>query len=259
MKLNSRHSHYQDFSEYKKNSNKKINLDKLRFEWVEKILNHNHQILRMTDIGSNLGYMCIKFNEKFGTECIGYEYEKPTYNKAKKIIKNKSNIKYFNKGLKISTIKFLDTTDLIVHLNVLHHAGHMYDKKFIKNSQDWIKYSIKYLNILSKKSKYLFFQTGNVNYGKNYFLNEETFDLLPKILKVAGWKIENIGIINFSKIKLKYETRNLSEIKKFPKILCQRDNKSKKVFYYIKNKLIFKYDSGFLQRPLFWCKSKNFK
>ena len=128
MKLNSRHSDYQDFSEYTKNSNKKINLDKLRFEWVEKLLNHKDKISKMTDIGSNLGYMCIKFNEKFGVKCLGYEYEKPTYNKAKKIINNKSNIKYLNRGLKISTIKFLDKTDLIVHLNVLHHAGHMYDK-----------------------------------------------------------------------------------------------------------------------------------
>ena len=103
------------------------------------------------------------------------------------------------------------------------------------------------------------FQTGNVNYGKNYFSNEETFTLLPKILKNANWKIENIGVINFLKKKLKYETKNLSEIKKFPKITCQRDSNSKKVLYYIKKKVIFKYDSGFLQRPIFWCKSKNFK
>ena len=236
MKLNSRHSDYQDFSEYTKNSNKKINLDKLRFEWVEKLLNHKDKISKMTDIGSNLGYMCIKFNEKFGVKCLGYEYEKPTYNKAKKIINNKSNIKYLNRGLKISTIKFLDKTDLIVHLNVLHHAGHMYDKKLINNSKDWVKYSTRYLKILSKKSKYLLFQTGNVNYGKNYFSNEETFTLLPKILKNANWKIENIGVINFLKKKLKYETKNLSEIKKFPKITCQRDSNSKKVLYYIKKK-----------------------
>ena len=57
MKLNSRHSDYQDFSEYTKNSNKKINLDKLRFEWVEKLLNHKDKISKMTDIGSNLGYV----------------------------------------------------------------------------------------------------------------------------------------------------------------------------------------------------------
>ena len=122
----------------------------MRFEWVEKLLNHKDKISKMTDIGSNLGYMCIKFNEKFGVKCLGYEYEKPTYNKAKKIINNKSNIKYLNRGLKISTIKFLDKTDLIVHLNVLHHAGHMYDKKLINNSKDWVKYSTRYLKILSK-------------------------------------------------------------------------------------------------------------
>ena len=58
-------------------------------------------------------------------------------------------------GLKISTIKFLDTTDLIVHLNVLHHAGHMYDKTY-KNSNDWVKYSIKYLNLIKKIKIFIF-------------------------------------------------------------------------------------------------------
>ena len=34
---------------------------------------------------------------------------------------------------------FAGKTDLIIHLNVLHHAGHMYDKNLIKNPNDWKK------------------------------------------------------------------------------------------------------------------------
>ena len=260
MKLNSRHSNYQNFSEFKKNSNKdNINLDKLRFDWIQKVINTNKKISKMTDIGSNLGYMCVKFNEIFNAQCLGYEYEKPTYVKAREIINKNPAIKYLNKGLKLSTLKLLKKTDLIIHLNVLHHAGHMYDQNLIKNSNDWKKYSLKYLKILSKKSKFLFFQTGNVNYNKNYFSNEETFVLLPQILKSSGWSIKNIGMINFSKKELKYNLYNNSEIKKISKISCKRDKKSKKVLYYKDKKLIFKYDSGFLQRPLFWCQSKNFR
>ena len=45
----------------------------------------------------------------------------------------------------------------------------------------------------------MFFQTGNVNYNKNYFENYETFKILPFILKEAGWKITKIGNIDFSK------------------------------------------------------------
>ena len=195
MKLNSRHSNYQNFSEFTKSSNKNnINLDKLRFNWVQKVINTNNKISQMIDIGSNLGYMCVKFNEIFNVRCLGYEYEKATYVKAKRIINKNSKIKYLNKGLKLSTLKSLKKTDLIIHLNVLHHAGHMYDKNLIKNPNDWKKYSLKYLNILSKKSKYLFFQTGNVNFNKSYFSNEETFVLLPQILKSSGWNIKFIEL-----------------------------------------------------------------
>lgn len=260
MKLISRHSNYQNFSEFTKSSNKNnINLDKLRFNWVQKVINTSNKIYHLTDIGSNLGYMCIKFNQIFNIQCLGYEYEKATYVKANNIINKDSKIKYLNKGLKLSTLRLLKKTDLIIHLNVLHHAGHMYDKNLIKNPNDWKKYSLKYLNMLSKKSKYLFFQTGNVNYNKSYFSNEETFILLPQILKSSGWNIKKVGMINFSKKKLKYNTYNKSEIKKISKISCKRDKKSKQVFYYKDKKLIFKYNSGFLQRPLFWCQSKNFK
>ena len=193
MMHKSRHSNYQNFSEYSKKTKKNIiNLDKLRFDWVEKLISSKIKIYTVTDIGSNLGYMCLKFNKIFKSSCTGFEYERPAYNKAKKIAKSKKNIKYFNKGLTLSTLNSLNKSDLIVHLNVLHHAGHMYDKKLINNSRDWKNYSLKYLKILSKKSKFLFFQTGNVNFNKNYFLNEETFNILPNLLNSSGWKIINI-------------------------------------------------------------------
>ena len=78
----------------------------------------------------------------------------------------KTKCKYINKGITLNNITKIKKTDLLIHLSVLHHAGHMYDRKLIKNKNDWKKYSIKYLRKFSKISKYMFFQTGNVNYNK---------------------------------------------------------------------------------------------
>lgn len=248
----SRHLNYQNFEEKIDLKNKKINLDNLRFDWIKQII-AKRKIKSLTDIGSNLGYMCVMFNKHYDTKCIGYEYEKPTFVRANKLKKNIDNIKYINKGLNLKNLNKIKYSDLIVHLNVLHHAGHMYDKKIIYDKKDWLDYSIKYLKILSQKSKFLFFQTGNVNYNQNYFENKETYKILPFILNKAGWKIIKIGVIKFSKSKLNYKTYKMNEIKKIPTISCKRNKKGDKVIYYNKTKKIFTYESGFLQRPLFWC------
>ena len=59
---NSRHSNYQNFKDQKYHRNDSINLDQIRFQWVKKILGKQNIIKTLTDIGSNLGYICIKFN-----------------------------------------------------------------------------------------------------------------------------------------------------------------------------------------------------
>lgn len=253
----SRHLNYQSFKDSSNYKNSRINLDQIRFDWVKKIIINNYKIKTLTDIGSNLGYICIKFNKFFNTKSLGYEYEKQTFLKARKIKGELKNVKYLNKGLNIKNLRKIKKTDLIANLNVLHHAGHMYDKHIITDQKQWKKYSVKYLKILSKKSKFLFFQTGNVNYGKNYFKNIDTFKILPQILKKSGWKILKIGAIDFKGYKVKYKTYNLNQINNIPLFTCIRDKKSKKVFYYNKNKIVYKFESGFLQRPLFWCISNN--
>ena len=252
----SRHSNYQNIVT-KKLNRKIINHDQLRFNWVKKLIPIKKITRSLIDVGSNLGYFCLRFAKELNYYATGYEYEKPTFNKANLLKKKLNNIKYINKGLTIKDLNNLKNADLIIHLNVLHHAGHMYDKKLISNEKDWMRYSIRYLKKLSIKSKYLFFQTGNVNYNQRYFRNEDTFKVIPKILKLSGWKIIKIGNIEFKSKKLYYRYYDPRNIKKIPTICCSRDKKSKKVFYKINNKIIFKYKSGFLQRPLFWCKSSR--
>lgn len=264
----SRHYNYQNIignkSDQKKNH---INNDEIRFDWFKKIISSKIKFKTMTDFGSNLGYFCLRFNEYFKTKCIGYEYERLTFVRANKLKREIDNIKYFNKSLDLNNLNKIDKTDLILNLNVLHHAGHMYDKKLVQlkgkklnNSKiDWATYASKYLNILSKKSKYLFFQTGNVNFNINHFENSETFKLLPSILNKSGWKIINIGVTQFSKNKVFYKTYKASEMRKIPIVTCKREQKTGVVIYFKNNKPIFKFKTGFLQRPIFWCVSKNYK
>ena len=264
----SRHYSYQSIIDNKNNKKKnQIDTDEIRFRWFKKIISSKIKLKSITDIGSNLGYFCLRFNKHFNTNCVGYEYEKLTYKRANKLKKKNNNIKYFNLGLNLANLNSIRNTDLILNLNVLHHAGHMYDKKIVKiknrrnnNSKlDWATYSSKYLNILSRKSKYMFFQTGNVNFNINHYQNSETFKILPSILRKGGWEIVNIGVVQFSKTNINYKTYKKSEMKKIPIVTCKKNPRTKIVTYYKQDIPIFKFKTGFLQRPLFWCISKNYK
>lgn len=262
----SRHYNYQNIIGHKTIKKNYINNDEIRFNWMKKMIFPKIKFKSLTDIGSNLGYFCLRFNQYYKTRCIGYEYEKLTFIRANKLKKNFKDIKYFNKGLNLNNLNKINKTDIMLNLNVLHHAGHMYDKKLVKlegkksNSTkiNWPMYAQKYLNILSRKSKYLFFQTGNVNSNINHYQNSETFKLLPTILNKSGWKIMKIGVAQLSKKKIIYKTYKNSELKKIPIITCKKNTKTGEVIYYKNNKPIFKYETGFLQRPLFWCVSKNY-
>ena len=64
----SRHSNYQNFLQIK--TKKNVHNDKIRFDWIKKIISSNYKIKTVTDIGSNLGYFCINFNKYFNTKSI---------------------------------------------------------------------------------------------------------------------------------------------------------------------------------------------
>ena len=48
----SRHSNYQKFSENLKINKNTINLDKIRFDWIKKIIEPKNKIEKITEIGS---------------------------------------------------------------------------------------------------------------------------------------------------------------------------------------------------------------
>ena len=256
MNKKSRHFFYQKIPDFisKQKNNLRIDQDQMRLKWF--LQNFKMKEARVLDVGSNFGYMCLSVSKIRNYECTGFESEKQVYKFSEKLRKksNLKNVFFFNKKLQFMNLDNLQNYDIIFLLNVLHHAGHTYDKNRIQYSQKWINYVIKYLRKIRKKSKYIFFQTGNVNFGINYFDNKKTFKVIPEIMKRSGWKIKKIGIIkNFNKKNLKYETYERKNINKIPVIMCKRNTKSNLVEYKIKNKIIFTHKTGFLQRPLWIC------
>jgi len=259
MKKLSRHFFYQKIPDFisGKKKNIKIDQDLMRLRWFLK--NFRLKNAKVLDIGSNFGFMCLNLSKIRRYNCTGYESEKPVYKFSEKLKKRSKlkNVFFYNKQLKFNNLDNLKNYDIIFLLNVLHHAGHTYDKSKIQNYKNWINYTIYYLKKIRKKSKYIFFQTGNVNFGTQYFNSKNTFKIIPQIMKKSGWKIKKIGVVeNFKDKIFNYKTYTQSNIKKIPLITCGRNKKNNLVEYKLKNQIIFKHETGFLQRPLWICERK---
>ena len=259
MKKISRHFFYQKIPDFisGKKKNIKIDQDLMRLKWFLKHFKAKNA--NVLDIGSNFGFMCLNLSKVRKYICTGFESEKQVYKFSKKLKKKSklTNVFFYNKQFKFNNLDNLKKYDIIILLNVLHHAGHTYDKNKIKNSKNWVNYTINYLKKIREKSKYIFFQTGNVNFNSQYFNSKNTFKIIPQIMKKSGWKIKKIGVVeNFNSKIFNYKTYNQSEIKNIPLITCRRNKKNNLVEYKLKNKIIFRYKTGFLQRPLWLCERK---
>lgn len=232
-----------------------LSLDKLRLEFLTKHLNKNPK--KITEIGSNLGYFVFSLAKKYDSKIIGYEPIKHYSQITKKLsefINLKKNIIIKNKSVKLEDIKKLLKTNLIIELNVLHHAGNYFDKNKVKKLGGWRNYALKRLSLLKTKSDYLFFQTGNSGL-EQHFKSEDSVKFVSKLLKDSGWKIKAFGTIKNLDL-FKYTKGNLNNNKSFVEYNCSRNLKKHLVDYKIKNKLLKSLKTGMAARPIWVCKNK---
>lgn len=237
---------------YKK---KQIDLDIKRYEWLK--TNLPKKISKICEVGSNMGYFSFSLANEFDVRVDSYESNK-SYTDACKILTSlinlDKNLKFYNESVDLKNINLINSHDLAINLNVLHHAGVFFDKTLVKNFRDWPNYVISYLKKLGEKSEYLFFQTGNMREGKAIFSSDDTINFLTMIFDKSGWIVEKIGVIDDLK-NLNYKTYYNDEINSIKLFKCRRD-KNNMVGYYKNGRLINHMLTGLAQRPLWLCKTK---
>lgn len=262
-----RFSNYQSFPEivlktipklkeikYKKGQ---IDLDQKRYNWLNKYLERN--IKTALDIGANLGYFSIMLASRNNLVVDAYEpylHYNSVLNELSKILNLEKTLNVYLNEIDLMKLDKIKNYDLVINLNVLHHAGIFFDTKKFKQFDNWFLYIKEYLTIICKKSKYLFFQVGNMARGSALFDSDNTIEIMQKIFNECGWKILKVGVIsNLDTLDYEtYELENLDSIKLFK---CMRNTKTNLVDYYYDKKLIKSLKTGFAQRPLWLCMSKH--
>jgi len=238
-------------------SQNQIPLDRVRYNWLIKQIKPNR--MSVIEIGSNLGYFILRLASEFNASVKAYEpvfeYSKATSLMAE-LCDLAKNISCISDGLLKEDLFKLSKSDLIINLNVLHHAGVEYDSESLKNAGGWQNYFLEYLSILSQKGQRLFLQTGNISSEKRLFSMEDAVPYINSLLKRSGWNTKAVGIIeDFD--KLSYSTYSSSELDRVPNTLCTRNKDTGLVDYFRNNKLCVSFPTGLAARPLWYCESNK--
>ncbi len=235
---------------YKRNQ---INLDFSRYKWLKE--NLNYEVSSVLDIGANLGYFSFSLANDLNVKVDLYEPYKTYYEVSKNLcslIKFNKKMNLFNDSIGLNNISEIQKYDLVINLNILHHAGVFFDKKRFKEFDNWLEYSKIYLGKLREKSKFLFFQVGNLSRGEVIFESDVFFDLMKQLFKLSNWNIRKIGIIKNLE-KLEYVNIDLRELEKVRLFKCRRNEKTNLVDYFFNGRIIKSLQTGFAQRPIILC------
>ena len=134
----------------------------------------------VVEVGSNLGFFCLSLAKDYNCRAIGFE-PISQYTKAATIMAEIGAInglcEFSDKSVTLQDIKNLPTADLYIELNVMHHAGVVFDKAQLRNFGSWKDYAIARLSEYRNKSQMLLFQTATPQMEKRYLLAPTQYNL----------------------------------------------------------------------------------
>ena len=233
-----------------------VPFDGPRYGWLTR--NLDLAGLSVVEAGANLGYFALSLAAEYGGPVRALE-PVAVFSEACALIARlcglKDQVTCINEGLALDDIEGLPETDLIVLLNVLHHAGTVFDADRIAALGGWEAYAREYLARLGRRAVWLFFQIGNTARGEALFPGREAIPFVHTLLTVAGWTVEKIGIVeDFERLSL--STVTPEAIAELPRIWCRRNPESGLVDYFEGERLLASLATGMAQRPLWLCRAE---
>jgi len=119
------------------------------------------------DFGANTGFFTLSLAHEFPqTSFVAVE---ATPNHARFIVRvaryfGVQNVEVNQRAVGLRELHALPRTDFMLHLNVLHHAGHDFDRELVPNKSDFADYARRYLSALRETTDAMLFQLGS-NWG----------------------------------------------------------------------------------------------
>ena len=227
--------------------------DQPRYDWI--VENLPERVGRVTELGSSLGYFCLRLAHDHGLSAVGFEpvsaYTE-VCNLFAKVSGLETQLKFRDEPAVLGFLTSLPPADLLVSLNVMHHAGNIFDTEMVEHLGGWRNYALEYLSRLTEVAPHLVLQTGNSAHGIAHFPSEEAVSFTTSLLEDAGWRVDAIGVVeNFEHPA--YATYTTASMDDIPRFRCRRNPDTGLVEYRVGETLVAELSYGTLQRPMFKC------
>lgn len=157
---------------------------------------------RWADFGANTGYFTLSLADAHAE--ASFTAIEANLNHATLIQRiaqafGMPNVSVLAAAIGLDELATLPTVDVMLHLNVLHHAGHDFDSAHVINESAFPGYAEKYLGNLRKHAGELIFQMGS-NWGGDkskplvpVHADAEKLIYMAAPLLAAGWRIAAVA------------------------------------------------------------------
>ncbi|HET6914356.1 MAG TPA: class I SAM-dependent methyltransferase [Rhodanobacteraceae bacterium] len=154
------------------------------------------------DFGANTGFFTLSLAHQFPqTTFVAVE---ANANHARFISRvaqyfGMSNVEVIHRAVGLADLHELPHSDCLLHLNVLHHAGHDFDAGLVPTTSEFDDYARRYFELLRERADAMFFQMGS-NWGgdKRQPLvgvreDVQKLQVFSGWLRSAGWRVNDVA------------------------------------------------------------------
>ncbi|MDE1181278.1 class I SAM-dependent methyltransferase [Paraburkholderia sp.] len=169
---------------------------------------------RWGDFGANTGFFTYTLAHGFPQThftAIEANDKHATFQREIKAIFEVGNVDMLNKAVSFDDLPALPEFDVLLHLNVLHHAGADFDRQYVSGEADFPAYAVNYLRQLRATNRAMVFQIGSNLWGdKTHPLVASTDDdnkivYVSKLITDAGWKIRHLAYAKAGSDEIVYQ------------------------------------------------------
>jgi hypothetical protein len=234
-------------------SSAQLQWDAPRFDWIAAAM--PEAVTSSVELGSSLGYFSLRLAHERGFAVHGFE-PVAEYAEACNLfacLAGMSEVARFHgRGVGIEDIEALPAADCLISLNVLHHAGNVFDREAVRDRGGWSAYAHEFLSRAAERFRHLVFQTGNSVKGVAHFPSEAALDTIVPLLDGAGWNVRGVGMVTDFETAT-YQNYLPDALGPAPRIGCRRNPETGLVEYRRADEVVAALPYGTLQRPLFYC------
>lgn len=216
---------------------------------------------RWLDFGANTGFFTLSLARQFPETVFTAVEANPNHARFIERVTQcfeMENVEVIQRAVGLADLTGLPETDFLLHLNVLHHAGHDFDEALVPEKEAFADYAQRYLGLLRKRTHGMLFQMGN-NWGgdKTQPLVGTREDLVKlemfaNWLRHAGWKLSSISYPSLDRnLRARYESIPADMHRSLNENTFSRETGQKLLDRYE----LDSFQGEFFRRPLFMCES----